>query len=95
MARKKKGVPKYYLYNYNQINEKPVDKFRLGIKNRHEGNATVKFIKKHNDLFQQQKEEENQGKKIPENLKIKSEINDDQVAEIVRDYSSYDYDRAE
>lgn len=52
MLRKKKGVPKYYLYNYNQINEKPVDKFRMGVKSKHEGNATVKFIGKHNALFQ-------------------------------------------
>ena len=61
LAKKKKGVPKYYLYNYNQLNEKPVDKFRLGVKNRHEGNATVTFIKKNNDQFQVQKEMESQG----------------------------------
>lgn len=38
---------------------------------------------------------ESQGAKIPEHDKVQSEINDDQVGEIVRDYSSYDFDRAE
>ena len=38
---------------------------------------------------------ENQGAKIPEHLKIMSEITEEQVEEIVRNYSSYDFERAE
>lgn len=38
---------------------------------------------------------ENQGVKIPADKKVQSVMTDDQVHEIVRDYSSYDFDRAE
>ena len=45
---RKRGVPKYYLYDFNALNERPVDKFRLSTKSKHETNATVKFVGKHN-----------------------------------------------
>lgn len=54
-----------------------MDKFRLHTKGTHEKNATVKFVGEHNQLFNDQKEMESQGAKIPAHLKVVSEITDD------------------
>lgn len=50
---------------------------------------------KHNQAFEDQKEAESQGARIPEHLKIAAAITDEQVNEIVTNYSSYDFERAE
>lgn len=76
MSKRKRGVPKYYLYDFNQLNERHVDKFRLAIKGTQERRATDIFVDKHNQLFRDQKEMESQGAKVPEDKKIGSEMNE-------------------
>ena len=58
MSKRKRGVPKYYLYDFNQLNERHVDKFRVAAKQTQERRATTTFVERHNQLFRDQKEME-------------------------------------
>ena len=95
MAKRKRGVPPYYLYDFNQLNERHVDKFRLATRQTQERRATVSFVDRHNQLFNDQKEMESQGARIPEGQKVAAEMTEEQMADIVRDYSTYDFEKAE
>lgn len=95
MAKRKRGVPPYYLYDFNQLNERHVDKFRLATRQTQENKATVSFVSRHNQLFADQKEMESQGARIPEAKRISAEMTEEQMADIVRDYSSYDFEQQE
>ena len=77
MAKRKRGVPPYYLYDFNQLNERHVDKFRLATRQTQENKATVSFVSRHNQLFADQKEMESQGARIPEAKRISAEMTEE------------------
>lgn len=74
LNKRKRGVPKDYDFDINNLNERFVDKFRVAVKETQERRATTTFVGNHNQLFADQKEMESQGAKIPEDKKIGSEM---------------------